>query len=251
MGHALQLALADTLVRMKRMQGFNTLFQPGYDHAGISTQNAVEKDLAREGKTRHDLGPRGLRGARLGMAPPLRAHDHDPVPAHRRLARLPARALHDGRRLRPRGHALLRPSVREGLDLQGEPDHQLVPVPRDVALRSRAGPRGRRRRALLHHVSVRGRGRRRDDRDRPARHDPGRRRRRSPSRRRALSRRGRARGRRPVRRAARPGDRRRRGRPGVRDGGSQGDSGARPARLRASAGGTTFRSRRSSPPTGA
>ena len=56
MGHALQLALADTLVRMKRMQGFNTLFQPGYDHAGISTQNAVEKDLAREGKTRRDLG---------------------------------------------------------------------------------------------------------------------------------------------------------------------------------------------------
>jgi len=56
MGHALQLALADTLVRMKRMQGFNTLFQPGYDHAGISTQNAVEKDLAREGKKRQDLG---------------------------------------------------------------------------------------------------------------------------------------------------------------------------------------------------
>ena len=56
MGHALQLALADTLVRMKRMQGFNTLFQPGYDHAGISTQNAVEKDLAREGKNRKDLG---------------------------------------------------------------------------------------------------------------------------------------------------------------------------------------------------
>src|SRR5919106_2482340 len=56
MGHALQLALADTLVRWRRMQGYNTLFQPGYDHAGISTQNAVEKDLAREGRTRHDLG---------------------------------------------------------------------------------------------------------------------------------------------------------------------------------------------------
>jgi valyl-tRNA synthetase len=56
MGHALQLALADTLVRMRRMQGFNTLFQPGYDHAGISTQNAVEKDLARDGKNRKDLG---------------------------------------------------------------------------------------------------------------------------------------------------------------------------------------------------
>jgi valyl-tRNA synthetase len=56
MGHALQLALADALVRWRRMQGYNTLFQPGYDHAGISTQNAVEKDLAREGKNRKDLG---------------------------------------------------------------------------------------------------------------------------------------------------------------------------------------------------
>ena len=56
MGHALQLGLADTLVRWQRMLGKNVLFQPGYDHAGISTQNAVEKDLAREGKTRHDLG---------------------------------------------------------------------------------------------------------------------------------------------------------------------------------------------------
>jgi valyl-tRNA synthetase len=56
MGHALQLALADTVVRWQRMLGKNVLFQPGYDHAGISTQNAVEKDLAREGKTRHDLG---------------------------------------------------------------------------------------------------------------------------------------------------------------------------------------------------
>jgi valyl-tRNA synthetase len=56
MGHALQLALADALVRWHRMRGYNTLFQPGYDHAGISTQNAVEKDLARQGKTRQELG---------------------------------------------------------------------------------------------------------------------------------------------------------------------------------------------------
>jgi valyl-tRNA synthetase len=56
MGHALQLSLADALVRMKRMQGFNTLFQPGYDHAGISTQAAVEKALAEEGRTRQELG---------------------------------------------------------------------------------------------------------------------------------------------------------------------------------------------------
>jgi valyl-tRNA synthetase len=56
MGHALQLSLADTIIRTRRMQGYNTLFQPGFDHAGISTQNAVEKHLAREGKTRQDLG---------------------------------------------------------------------------------------------------------------------------------------------------------------------------------------------------
>jgi valyl-tRNA synthetase len=56
MGHALQLALADALVRWRRMQGYNTLFQPGYDHAGISTQNAVEKDLARQGTSRQELG---------------------------------------------------------------------------------------------------------------------------------------------------------------------------------------------------
>src|SRR5438132_6813528 len=56
LGHALQLSLADTIVRTKRMQGYNVLFQPGFDHAGISTQNAVEKHLATQGKTRQDLG---------------------------------------------------------------------------------------------------------------------------------------------------------------------------------------------------
>ena len=56
LGHALQLSLADTIVRTRRMQGYNVLFQPGYDHAGISTQNAVEKHLAAQGRSRQDLG---------------------------------------------------------------------------------------------------------------------------------------------------------------------------------------------------
>jgi valyl-tRNA synthetase len=55
-GHALQISLADTLVRWHRMRGFETAFLTGYDHAGISTQNAVEKHLASEGKTRQELG---------------------------------------------------------------------------------------------------------------------------------------------------------------------------------------------------
>ncbi|HEU5361930.1 MAG TPA: valine--tRNA ligase [Gaiellaceae bacterium] len=55
-GHALQLALGDTVIRQKRMQGYNTLFQPGYDHAGISTQNVVEKALLEEGTSRQEIG---------------------------------------------------------------------------------------------------------------------------------------------------------------------------------------------------
>ena len=55
-GHALNGSIQDVLVRWHRMRGFDTLWQPGYDHAGISTQNVVEKALAREGLTRHDLG---------------------------------------------------------------------------------------------------------------------------------------------------------------------------------------------------
>jgi valyl-tRNA synthetase len=55
-GHALQLSIGDTMIRWKRMQGFNALFQPGYDHAGISTQNVVEKVLLAEGTSRQELG---------------------------------------------------------------------------------------------------------------------------------------------------------------------------------------------------
>ena len=56
MGHALNNTLQDIIIRFKRMQGFNTLWMPGMDHAGIATQNVVEQELAREGKSRHDLG---------------------------------------------------------------------------------------------------------------------------------------------------------------------------------------------------
>jgi valyl-tRNA synthetase len=56
MGHALNASIQDALVRWHRMRGFNVLWQPGYDHAGIATQNQVERALAREGKSRQDLG---------------------------------------------------------------------------------------------------------------------------------------------------------------------------------------------------
>jgi len=55
-GHALNNTMQDVLVRYKRMCGYNTLWVPGTDHAGIATQNVVERQLATEGKSRHDLG---------------------------------------------------------------------------------------------------------------------------------------------------------------------------------------------------
>jgi len=56
MGHALNALVQDILIRQKRMQGFKTLWVPGTDHAGIATQNVVEKKLKKEGKSRFDLG---------------------------------------------------------------------------------------------------------------------------------------------------------------------------------------------------
>lgn len=56
MGHALNNTLQDILVRFKRMDGFNVLWMPGTDHAGIATQNVVERELAQKGGNRHSLG---------------------------------------------------------------------------------------------------------------------------------------------------------------------------------------------------
>lgn len=56
LGHAFEHTLIDALTRRKRMQGYETLWQPGMDHAGIATQNVVERELAKEGVSRQDLG---------------------------------------------------------------------------------------------------------------------------------------------------------------------------------------------------
>lgn len=56
MGHALDNTLQDIITRWRRMQGYNTLWLPGTDHAGIATQIRVEEELRKEGLTRHDLG---------------------------------------------------------------------------------------------------------------------------------------------------------------------------------------------------
>ena len=56
LGHAMTASIEDLMIRYHRMRGDPTLWVPGSDHAGIATQNVVERELAKEGKTRHDLG---------------------------------------------------------------------------------------------------------------------------------------------------------------------------------------------------
>ncbi len=56
LGHAITVAVEDLMTRYYRMRGYETLYLPGMDHAGIATQNVVEREIAKEGLTRHDLG---------------------------------------------------------------------------------------------------------------------------------------------------------------------------------------------------
>ena len=67
-GHALNGSIQDVLVRWHRMRGFDTLWQPGYDHAGISTQNVVEKQLLAEGTVASGARTGGVRRAHVGVA---------------------------------------------------------------------------------------------------------------------------------------------------------------------------------------
>ncbi len=86
-GHALTFTLQDIIVRYKRMDGFKTLWQPGTDHAGIATQNVVEKQLLAEGKTKEEIG----REAFLELAWKQKANSGDAITTQlRRLGVSPA-----------------------------------------------------------------------------------------------------------------------------------------------------------------
>ena len=203
MGHALNGSMQDALIRWHRMRGYDTLWQPGYDHAGISTQNVVEKQLIAEGTSRQEIGREAFLERTWAWLESTGPRDHGPVPPARLLARLLARALHDGRRLRRGRDDVLRPAVGGGLDLPREPHRQLVPVPPDGDLRPRGRARRDGRHAHLRALPVRRRLRLDHDRDRAAGDDPRRRRRRREPGRPALRRRDRQGGRRARRRPAR------------------------------------------------
>jgi valyl-tRNA synthetase len=88
MGHGFNNAIMDALIRFRRMQGRNTLWQPGTDHAGIATQMLVERQIEAQGQNRKSLGMEG--SVRRQHQPP------DPPPGL--LRGLEPRALHHGRR---------------------------------------------------------------------------------------------------------------------------------------------------------
>ena len=184
------------------MRGFDTLWQPGYDHAGISTQNVVEKQLIAEGTSRQELGREAFLERTWAW---LEQTGRTIMGQFRRLG-----ASLDYSRERftmddAYVEAVMTFFVRlweRGLDLPRQPDRQLVPVPPDRDLRSRGRARRDGRRAHVRPLPVRRRRRLDHDRDRAAGDDPRRRRRRRAPGRSALPRRDRPGGRRAGRRAA-------------------------------------------------
>ena len=111
MGHALNMTLQDVLTRYWRRAGRDALWQPGMDHAGIATQMVVERNLAAENLSRHDLGrERFVEKVWEWKAEIGRRHRQSAAPA-RRLAGLGARALHHGQGAEPCGPEGVRPAL--------------------------------------------------------------------------------------------------------------------------------------------
>jgi len=187
MGHALNFTLQDVLTRLHRMRGYETLWLPGTDHAGIATQNVVEKLLAKQRKTRHDLGREAF------VAEVWKWKDEYEKKILGQIRRMGASpdwdrlrfTFDDGLSAAVR-HVFLRP-LRARLHLPRPASRQLVPALRHGDLRRRGDARGRRRTSLLDPLSVRGRfARRADRRDHASRNDARRHRGRGEPRRRSL-----------------------------------------------------------------
>ena len=96
MGHALNNTIQDILTRYKRMDGYNALWLPGTDHAGIATQNVVEKQLA-EGRNRPAPdGARSFHRTGVEVEAPVRRTDHPAAEEAGELLRLEPGAIHHG-----------------------------------------------------------------------------------------------------------------------------------------------------------
>ena len=134
-GHALFVTVEDIMIRWHRMLGDPTLWIPGADHAGIAGQWVVEKELAKEGLTRHDLGREKFLRAGLAVHEPV-PRPHPRAVAHPgRLGRLVPLRLHHGPRSVARGARRLQAPLRQGAHLSRRAADLLVPALPDGALR--------------------------------------------------------------------------------------------------------------------
>src|SRR3989338_9042090 len=131
MGHALNNAIQDILIRWRRMSGDAVLWVPGTDHAGIATQNVVERQLAKDGQRRQDLG----REAFVERVWAWKQEYGSTIVKQLRRAgaaggvvRLVARAVHDGRGVVPGRPRDLPPVVARRAHLQLGLRGQLVPA---------------------------------------------------------------------------------------------------------------------------
>ena len=126
LGHALNNTLQDILIRMKRMQGFNVLWMPGTDHAGIATQAVVERRLfEEEKKTRHDLGREGLVKRIWDWKDQLRGPHPRPAPPARLQLRLAADPLHARRPMCASRPRVVLPPVQRWQNLSRQTARQL------------------------------------------------------------------------------------------------------------------------------
>ena len=219
MGHALNGTIQDALVRWHRMRGFNTLWQPGYDHAGIATQAVVEKELRKQGTSRYELGREAFVERVWEWL-----HEYGGV-IMGQFRRLGASLDYERARF-TMDEAYVRAVMRFFAH------RQLVQRLPDVDLRPRGRPHRGRRRDDVRALPAGGRLRLGDDRDRAPRDDPRRRGGGGAPRRRALHRPDRQGRNRAGGRADGARDRRRAGRAGSRHRRAEGHARARPDRLR-------------------
>ena len=153
MGHALNNTLQDVLIRWRRMQGRNTLWVPGTDHAGIATQNVVERELKEEGKRRDDLGREKF---------VERVWQWKEQYGNTIISQLKSLGCScDWDRLRftmdeglASGKGSFYPPLRKGADLPRQIHHQLVPALPDGVVRRRKRASGSKRQALPYPVSA-------------------------------------------------------------------------------------------------
>jgi hypothetical protein len=156
MGHGFNHTIMDALSRYHRMSGFNTLWLPGTDHAGIATQIVVERQLQSQGVDRREDRARCVRREGMGVEGILGRHDPAADAATRRLGRLEPDLFHDGRETVRRGGRDLRAVVRAGLDLPRQAPGQLGPEAADGRVGSRGRNRGGRRSPVGDPLSRRG-----------------------------------------------------------------------------------------------